>query len=142
MDFSSNSQVNALDSAPCPESRQIFTHYHPQYQAEYPTYQDDQHASFIFYGRECLGESAYHPLSVSGSYSQSNLFLDPSEIETLIVLDQANLSTTFDTSGGYVAMSTLGSPENGQFIAQHAVTIPTGNVLTYSELMPNVVVHR
>ena len=38
----------------------LFTFYHPQYQPECPTYQDNQYASFILDDRECLGESAYH----------------------------------------------------------------------------------
>jgi len=144
MDFRSfNSQADTFDSASRPEPYRLFTYYHPQYQPECPAYQDDQYASFILDDRECLGESAYHPSSVGGPRSQPDSFLDPFEIETLMIaLDQANLSPTFDTSGGYVAMSILGSPEHDQFIAQHAVTIPPGKMSTYSELMPHVVAHK
>jgi len=59
-----NSQADTFDSSSRPESYRLFTYYHPQYQPDCPTYQDDQYASFIFNDHECLGESAYHPSSV------------------------------------------------------------------------------
>jgi len=60
-----NSQADVFESASRPESYRLFTYYHPQYQPECPTYQDDQYASFIFNDHECVGESPYHLSSVS-----------------------------------------------------------------------------
>ncbi|KAF9650875.1 hypothetical protein BDM02DRAFT_3127393 [Thelephora ganbajun] len=113
---SPDSQVDTFESAFRPESYSLFTYYHPQYQSEYPVYQDGQYASFIFDNTECLGESAYHPSTTS-------------------------FPTNFDPSGGHVALSILGS-QHDQFFAQHAATIPPGKMSTYSELMPHVVAHK
>lgn len=85
MDFRSfSSQSDNFDSSSRPESYRLFTYYHPQYQPECPTYQDDQYPSFIFNDHECLGESAYHSSSVSGSRFDPDSFLDPFKITTLI----------------------------------------------------------
>ena len=59
------SQADTLESSSRPESYRLFTYYHPQYQPDCPTYQDEQYASFVFDDHECLGESAYYTSSVS-----------------------------------------------------------------------------
>ena len=59
------SQADNFESSSRPESYRLFTYYHPQYQSDCPTYQDEQYASFVFGGRECLGELAYYTSLVS-----------------------------------------------------------------------------
>ena len=59
------SQADNFESSSRPESYCLFTYYHPQYQPDCPTRQDEQYASFVFDNRECLGESAYYTSSVS-----------------------------------------------------------------------------
>ena len=67
MDFGSFSfQADAFEFGSRPESYRLFTYYHPQYQPDYPTYQDDQYASFVFDDPERTGEPAYRPSSVCG----------------------------------------------------------------------------
>ena len=73
------SQADTLESSSCPESYRLFTYYHPQHQPECVTYQDDQHASFSSDDRECLGEPAHYPSSVSKFSPRQIHFLVPAQ---------------------------------------------------------------
>lgn len=69
------SHPDTFESSSRPDSYPQFTYYHPEYQPECATYQDDQYASFIFDDHECLGESAYYASSVSKLRSELDSFL-------------------------------------------------------------------
>lgn len=57
-------QSDACEAGSGPESYPLFNFYHPDYQPQCST-EDDQYASFIFSERECLGDSPYHHQTVS-----------------------------------------------------------------------------
>jgi hypothetical protein len=64
----------AFESASRPEACGLFAYYHPQYQLDCPTYQEDQYDLFTLGDRDYLGESAYYP---SSSVSKFRFELDP-----------------------------------------------------------------